>query len=164
MGTGDTISGSVRILLVDTQGNRNVVFGSLPQDKLDDTNNDLNPDQKVYVNTGRSGRVTAPAGAQTRSAPDAVFEAGEQIVIQHQASATVTNDIDLTADSFDIETVSKDLNRDNAFINVLGQNDQELSGSVAEDDAEFVDMYQYTVPDRTRVFIAGAIAAAAIEN
>lgn len=164
MASGDTISGSVRIVLEDTQGNRNVVLGSLPQGKLDYTNQTVSPDEKTYVNTGRSARVTAPAGAQTRNAPDAVFESGERLIIQHKSNADNNLDIDLTFDAFDIEGVSKDLNRDNAFIEVLAQAQQELSGTVAQDDSEFVDIYQYTVPDRTRFFLAGSLEAIAIEN
>lgn len=164
MATDDTISGSVRIILEDTQGNRNVVFGSVPQAQLDYTNNDVSPDEKTYVNTRRSSKVAAPSGSKTRSAPNAVFEAGEKLIVQHKASATVSNDIDLDADTFSLEGITVDLNRDNSFIEVLDQSDQELSGSVAEDDSEFVDFYQFTVPDRSRYLLAGEQEAVAIEN
>lgn len=164
MATGDTISGQVRFVLVDTQGNRNIVFGSIPQSQVDYTNRDPNADERTYVNTRRAAKVAAPAGAKTRSAPNAVFEAGEKLIVQHKASAEVSNDVDLDADSFSLEGVSVDLNRDNSFIQVLDQSDQELSGSVAEDDSEFVDIYQFTVPDRTRYLLAGEQEAVAIEN
>jgi hypothetical protein len=164
MATDDTISGQVRYVLEDTQGNRNIVFGSVPQAQLDYTNRSPNADEKTYVNTRRSSKVAAPAGAKTRSAPNAVVEAGEKLIVQHKASASVTNDINLDRDSFSLEGVTVDLNRDNSFIDVLDQSDQELSGSVGESTSEFVDMYQYTVPDRQRFLLAGEQEAAATEN
>lgn len=164
MATGDTVTGAVRVVLVDTQGNRNVVLGSLPQSKVDYTNNDVSPDEKTYVNTMMSSRVTAPGGAQTRRAPDAVFEAGEKLVVQHQSSDdSDSQSINLDADSFDIEGVAVDLNRDNGYIEVKANADNELSGTVTEDEDEWVDIFKTTIDDRTRYFMAGAFEAVAIQ-
>jgi hypothetical protein len=164
MATGDTVTGAVRVVLEDTQGNQNVVLGSLPQSKVDYTNNDVSPDEKTYVNTMMSSRVTAPAGAQTRRAPDAVFEAGEKLIVQHQsADDSDSQSIDLDADSFDIEGVAVDLNRDNAFIEVKAAADSNLSGTVAEDEDDWVNIYQTEIPDRTRFFMAGAFEAVALQ-
>jgi hypothetical protein len=164
MATDDTISGQIRVVLEDTQGNRNVVFGSVPQEQTDYTNNTVSPDEKTYVNTRRSSKVAAPSGAKTRSAPNAVFESGEKLIIQHKASATVTNDINLDADTFSVEGITVDLNRDNSFIDVLDQSDTNKSGSVGEDDSNFVDFFEYTVGDRERFLMAGELEAVAIES
>lgn len=164
MATGDTIDGSIRVVLEDTQGNRNIVLGSLPSNKLDLANQTLDPNERLYVNTSLTGRTSAPAGAQTRTAQNAVFEPGEKLIVQHKASATVTNDIDLEADTFGLEGVTVDLNRDNDFSETLTASDQELSGSAAESDTEYVDFYQFTVPDRQRFLLAGQQEAAAVEN
>lgn len=164
MATGDTISGSVRVVLRDTQGNENVVFGSIPQSQTDYENQSLSPDEKTYVNTRRSGKVAAPSGAKTRSAPNAVFESGEQLLVQHQASATVTNDVDHDADTFSLEGVTVDLNRGNSFIDVKDVSDQELSSDPAESADEFVTIYQTTVGDRERFLLAGEQEFTAVEN
>jgi len=164
MATGDTIGGSVRVVLEDTQGNRNVVLGSLPQDKVDYFNNDVNQDAKQYVNTMRSNKVTAPAGAQKRSAPDAVFEAGEKIIIQHQSSNDSGRDIDHTTDSYNLEGVTEDLNRGNSFGETLTQSNQQLTGTSSESATGFVDIFSHTIPDRQRFFLAGEYEAVAVEN
>lgn len=164
MATGDTIGGAVQVVREDTQGNRTIVMGSVPQDKVDYFNNSVSAEEKLYVNTGRSDRVGKPAGAESHDAPDAVFESGEKLIVQHQASSTVTNDIDLDADSFTISGVSVDKNRGNAFTQTLTQADQELSGTAAEDDTGWVDMYEFTVGDRRRFHMAGEFEAVAVES
>lgn len=163
MAAGDTIGGEIRIVLEDTQGNRNVVMGSLPQSKVDYTNQDTSPDERQYINTARTSKVTAPSGAQRRSAPDAYFEAGERMIIQHKSSNDQSRNIDHTADAFDIEGVFVDKNRNNSYSGSLSQSDQELTGTTSENDEGFEDIYQYTVPDRTRFNVAGAFEAVAIE-
>jgi hypothetical protein len=163
MGSGDTIDGQIRVVLEDTQGNRTIVVGSLPQDKVDYTNDTKSPDERQYINTGRSSRVTAPDGAQKRDAPNAVFEAGERLIIQHKSSSDSGRSIDHDFDSFGLEGVSFDLNRNNGFTETLTVADQELTSDISESDEQFVDIYQFTVPDRQRYFLAGQLEAVGIE-
>lgn len=164
MATGDTHPGQVRIVLEDTQGNQNVVFGSVPQSQLDYTNNSVSPDEKTYVNTRRSSQVAAPGGAKTRSAPNAVFESGEKLLVQHQASSTTANDIDHDFDSFTLEGITVDLNRDNSFIDVKTVADQELTADPTETTDGWTTFYETTVGDRERFLLAGEQEAVAIEN
>ena len=164
MATGDTIAGSVQVVLEDTQGNQNIVFGAIPQAQVDYTNNTVSPDEKTYVNTRRSSKIAAPAGAKRRSAPNAVFESGEKLLIQHKASATVANDIDHDFDGFLIEGVTVDLNRDNPFIDPKTVADQELTADPSENADEFETFYETTIGDRERFLMAGEIEAVAAEN
>jgi len=164
MANGDTIGGNVRVMLLDNQGNLNRVFGPLPQGKIDYTNQTTSPEERQYVNTGRSSFVTAPSGAQKRDAPNAFFESGEQLLIQHQSSSGSGRSIDHTSDSFEIEGVEVDKTRGNSAPTALTQANQELTGTTAEDDSDWVTMYQYTIPDQTRFLMAGVFEAVAIEN
>ena len=164
MASGDTIDGSVRVVLEDTQGNRNIVLGSLPQNKLDLVNQTLDPNERLYVNTSLTGRTSAPAGAQTRTAQNAVFEPGEKLIVQHQSTSASGRSHDLDADAYGLEGVVVDLNRGNDFSETLTVSDSDLSGTVAESDSEFVDIYQFTVPDRQRYLMAGQQEAVGIEN
>jgi hypothetical protein len=163
MATGDTIGGSIRVIHEDTQGNRNIVLGDVPQDQVDYVNQSPQPDERFYVNTGRTARVNKPAGARSHDAPGMVFNSGEKLIVQHSASATVSGDIDLDADAFSISGISKDRNTGNAYTNTLTQADTELSGTTAE-STEWVDMFEYTVPDRRTFLVAGEFGAAAIES
>jgi hypothetical protein len=164
MASGDTIPGRVRVILLDNQGNRNRVFGPLPQSKVDYFNQEFSPDEKQYVNTNKSSFVTAPAGSQKRSAPNAVFMSGERLIVQHTSSNDSNRDINLDVDAFEIEGVEVDLTRGKAAPTTIGQASQELSGSVAEDDSDWVDIYRYTVPDQTRFNMAGLFEAVGVEN
>lgn len=164
MASTDTISGSVRVILEDTQGNRTIVHGDTPQNQVDYTNQTVAPDERYYLNTARSSMVNKPAGARSHNAPGMVFESGEKLIVQHKASATVTNDINLDADAFTISGVSVDKNRGNSYNNTLTQSDQELTGTVGESDTEWVDFFEYTVPDRRRFLVAGEFEAVAIES
>lgn len=164
MATGDTIKGSIQVVLEDRQGNQNVVFGSVPQAQVDYTNEDPNPDEKTYINTRRSSKIAAPAGAKTRSAPNAVFEAGEKILIQHKASASVTGDIDHDADAFLLEGVTVDLNRNNSFVDPKTVADQRLEADVTESTDGYVTFYEAKVDDRERFLLAGEFEAVAIET
>lgn len=163
MATGDTIPGQVRILLEDAQGNRNIVLGAIPQGRIDYFNSDVSPDEKLFINATLSNSVTAPAGSQKKTAPDAVFEAGERLIVQHKSNSDNSRSHDADADGFEIEGVEYDLNRDNAFTRTLTAADQELSGTISESDSEFVDIFRFTVGDRTRFFAAGSLEAVGVE-
>lgn len=164
MASGDTIAGQVRVVLEDAQGNRNVVFGSVPQSRVDYFNSSPQPDEKLYVNTMRSPLTSAPAGAQTRSAPDAVFESGEKLIVQHKSNSDNSRSHDLDKDAFEIEGAELDLNRENSFARTLTVADQEQSGTQSESASAFVDIFTFTVPDRTRFFMAGLFGAVGVEN
>jgi len=47
---------------------------------------------------------------------------------------------------------------------VLRTTDNELSGTASESTSEWVTFFEFTIPDRTRLFLAGRLMAAAIEN
>lgn len=164
MASGDTIGGSIRVLLEDTQGNRNVVIGDLSQSQVDGVNESRSPDEEIYFNTGLSGHVTAPGGAQKRTARNAVFEPGEKVVIQHESNDDNSRDIDRDGDYFDIDIIRRDMNRDNSYTGKLTASHQELTGTVAESDDGYVDIYETTVPDRMEIYIAGVLNATAVEN
>jgi hypothetical protein len=164
MASGDTIPGQVRLVLEDAQGNRNIVLGAIPQNRVDYFNNDTQPDERLYINATEADSVTAPAGSQKKKARDAVFEAGEKLIVQHKSNSDNGRSIDHDAGGQEIEGVEFDLNRQNAFTRTLTVSDQELSGTTAESASEFVDMYRFTVPDRTRFFVAGSFESVAVEN
>lgn len=165
MGTGDGIPGNVRVVREDTEGNVVRVFGPTSNSRLDAKNNNTTAEEKLYLNTGRSARKGKPAGAENQEVPDAVWESGEKLYVQHKANSTVSNDIDHdNADAFEIGAVSLDLNRGNFFPQQLTAADTELSSDPSESDTEYVTFFEYTVPDRTRLYLAGVFMAAAIEN
>jgi len=163
MAAGDTIDGQIRIVLEDTQGNRNIVLGSLPQNKLDLVNQTLDPNERTYVNTSLTMRTSAPAGAQTRTAENAVFEPGESLIVQHKSTTASARSHDVDFDAYGIEGVTVDLNRGNDFSETLTASDQEIASNVSESDTEFVDIFKFTVPDRQRFLLAGQLEAVGIE-
>lgn len=164
MATGDTIPGKVRISREDTEGARLPVAGPFQQDRVDYFNNDVQPDEKLYINTMHSDRVAKPAGAEAVSAQQASFAAGEVLYVEFQANSTVANDIDHDADSFAIDVLTLDRNRDKIFPDTLSVADQELSADPTESATSYVDMFQYTVPDRQEVRVVGAFESVAVEN
>jgi len=164
MASGDTIAGQVRVVLEDTQGNRNVVVGAQKQSSVDYFNNDVSPDEQLYINTTLANSVTAPAGAQKRTAPAARFQSGEKLIVQHKSNQDNGRSHDHDADGFEIEGAEQDLNRGNVFTRTLSAADQELSGTTAESASTFVDIFQFTVPDRTEYVIAGSFEAVGVEN
>lgn len=164
MASGDTIDGQIRIVLEDTQGNRNIVLGTIPANKLDLVNQTLDPNERLYVNTSLTGRTSAPAGAQTRTAQNAVFEPGEKLIVQHQSASASGRSHDLDFDATALEGVTVDLNRGNDFSETLTVSDSSLTGTVSESASNFVDIFEFTVPDRQRFLLAGQQEAAGIEN
>jgi hypothetical protein len=164
MPTGDTHSGQVRVLREDTEGNRVVVAGPFSQDRVDYTNNDVNSEDKLFLNVSLTSRVGKPMQAEERRAPGANFASGERLIIQHKANTTVANDIDVSANTFAIDTLRQDQNRGRIYPDTLTQANQELSTDVEEDDSTFVDIFQETIPDRTEIRLAGAFEAVAVEN
>lgn len=164
MATGDTHSGQVRIVREDTEGNRVVVAGPFSQDRIDYFNNSVNSEDKLYLNASLTSRVGKPLQAEERRAPGANFQSGERVIIQHKANTTVTNDIDVSVNAFDVDILRQDKNRGRIYPDSLTQADQELSTDPAESTTDFVDFYRETVPDRTEFRIAGSVEAVAIEN
>lgn len=163
MGTGDTISGQVRVVRETTQEARIPVLKDVRQDRVDYFNNDVDTDNELFINAEHP-LVGAPANAETRRAPGAEFMSGETLVVQHKANSSVTNDIDHTSDSFAIGVVERDTNTGEERRRDLTQADQELTGSTDEDTSNWVDMYQFTIPDETRMALGGSFEAVAVEN
>jgi len=165
MATGDTVGGRVRVVREDSEGNTVRVFGPVNQSRIDYLNNDVGPDERLYVNTSLTGLRAKPAGAESITATDAVFFAGEVLKVQHRANSTVSNDIDHdNPDSFDINILETDLNRGASFPETLTVSDQELSADPAEATGAWVTFYEVTVPDRTRYNLGGSFEAVAVEN
>jgi hypothetical protein len=163
MATGNTISGQVRVVREPTQEARIPVLKDLRQDRVDYHNNDVDTDNELFINAHHA-LVGAPGAAETRGAPNAEFMPGETLVVQHKANADVANDIDLDADSHAIGIVERDQNTDEERRRDLTQADQELAGTAQEETDEWVDMYQVTVPDETRIALAGSFMSVAVES
>lgn len=164
MATGDTHGGQVRVMREDTEGNRVLVAGPFRQSRIDYFNNDVDSVEELYLNTAMSARVAKPANAESRQAPNATFYAGEQMLVQHQADATVTNDIDVSASAFGISVLKEDKNRGTKTNPTLTVADNEESSDPSEATDSWVTFFSYTVPDRTEVRLAGSFEAVAVEN
>lgn len=162
MAQGDTIPGEIRILREDTEGNRNVVFGPRSQSEVDD-NADLSPEEQIYLNTGISDRVTAPNGAKKYTVPDADFQAGEKLIIQHKASS-LSEASDSDFDGWFIDTLTRDMNRGRIYPQTLTAGDNEITGDPSTSTSDYVDVFEETVPDRQEYRLAGSLIATVVEN
>lgn len=161
MGAGDTISGVVTVRREDTQGNKEIVAPEMSSDRVDH-NVSKDAEEKLYLNTRRSDRVTRPAGAEDRDAPDAIFAAGEVLYVSHK-SASLEEAIDHDADSFDFQVLVLDRNRGRIYPKPVTVADQELSADPDSDTGGYVDFFQVTVPDRQEWRLVGSFEVAAEE-
>lgn len=164
MATNDTIPGKIRLVRVDTEGNKEVVAGPFGSSELDDVNQTFNPEDYLYLNTILSGRKSAPGNARELAAPDAQYESGEELHVEFVANATVSNDVDHDFDAFTIEVLRRDKNRGRIYPDTLTVADQELSSDPTESTSDYVTIFKETVPDRQEYRVVGRVAAAAIEN
>lgn len=163
MATGDTIPGVVKAVREINNGDTERTLGPISANDMDTKDN---AEERLYVNTNRTRLATKPSGVQgkTRDAPKMEYGPGEKIAFEHRASSTVANDIDLDANEFFIDVVERDLNRGVSNPEQLTQADQELSGTVSESTSDYVRFFEYTVPDRTKIFVAGGVSVAAVES
>jgi len=165
MASGETIDGAVRVVREDTEGNTVRVFGPIDQERVDYANQQLSADNKLYLNTSLSDRKGKPTNAESQTVPDAQFLAGETLKVQHSADSSVSNDIEAGASgAYEIDTLVRDMNRNNVFPETLRAPDNEISGTVSESTSQFVTFYQFTVPDRQEYSLTGRFGAAALEN
>lgn len=164
MAAGDTITGSVRVVKEDTEGNRNVVFGDVSQAAVDGKNGSLSPSEKLYINTMHSRRVKAPLQAKEYSAPGAQFLPGEKIIVQHiSSSLEEASDSDAT-DAFGIDVLKQDRNTGRIYPQTLSEADNEVTSNPSTSTSEYVDIFEETVPDRQEFRLAGEFTAGAYEN
>jgi hypothetical protein len=164
MTTGDTIPGKVRLVRVDTEGNREVVAGPYSTNETDDTNQTFTPEDYIYINTQLTDRKSAPLQAREEKAPRAEFQSGEQYVVEFQANSTVGNNVDHDFDGFSFDILRRDRNRGRIYPDTLTVSDQELSSDVTESATEYKAIFRETVPDRTEYRHAGRFAVAPVEN
>jgi hypothetical protein len=165
MATGDSIDGAIRVVRQDAEGNILRVFGPIGQDRVDYFNNDLDAEEKLYLNTALSDRRSKPSGAESMQVPDMQWGPAEVLRVQHMADATVANDIDRDlSGAYEIDAVVTDLNRNVAFPETLRTPDNELESDPAEAKDSWVTFFEYTVGDRRRLNLAGRFGAAAVEN
>ena len=164
MATGDTIPGKLRLVRVDTEGNREIVAGPYGSEELDDFNGNFSPEDYLYLNTMMTDRKSAPLQAREEASPGAQFVSGERLEIEFQANSSVANDVDHDVDSFKVDILRLDQNRGRVYPDTLTVANQELSADVSESATDYTPIYRETVPDRTEYRIAGRLAAAAVEN
>lgn len=166
MATGDTVSGQLTVFKKKASGSEPKVAGSFTQSSVDTFSD--NAENKVYLNTGMVQTKTSPLQATDQAYPNAKFAPGETIRIVHYANTDGgTRTIDVSADSFAIGAVEKDLNAsrgssDRVFPSDLAVRHNEVSSNTAP-DTEGATIFEYTVPDRTEVYLAGAFEVAAVE-
>lgn len=157
MAAGATISGQLRVAKVNQLGDTLVVAGPLASVELDqDTFN-----QKVFINA-EPGVDLPFGGANARQAPEAVWQPGEQILVQHK-SAALAEAVDHDADEFLISIMERDLNTGIAQGRTLTVADQELTADPTSSTSAWVTVFKFTVPDRLRVMLRGHQKVAAVE-
>jgi hypothetical protein len=148
MATGETITGKVRLIREDTEGNRSVVAGPYSTSVTDYDNQNFGPSEFLYVNTPLSNRMDAPLDSRETVAGDAVFKSGEKYIVQHKSNADNSRSIDYDYDGFALDIMKKDLNRGTISPDELTVADQELSNNPSESASGFVTIFRETVPDR----------------
>jgi hypothetical protein len=163
MAAGDTIPGQIRVRRNKTDGGQPRVLGPYSQNQVDYHNTDVSPEEKIYVNTWVQMR-TAPSGAQKVKSDRVLFNPGETLLVEHQAAsleeAIDHDDPDLAT----IEVVITDLNTGEQFPRTLDVNDQELSSNPTSSKSGWVPIFEFTVPDRQEMLIAGQFGIIAPEN
>lgn len=170
MTTDDLIPGQVRVVRETTQEARIPVLKDIRQQRVnysnpDSTGTDVSraPSEQLFINAHHA-LVGAPSDAETRRAPAAEFFAGETLIVQHKANAGVPNPIELEDDTFSIGVVERDNNTGESRSRDLTSAQQELTGTATEQTDQWVDIYQFTVPDETQFALAGSFEAVAQES
>jgi len=157
MAAGDTIAGSIRVVKEKTLGDRVVVAGRFGASEVDHKDD---PENSLYINPNPAVRL--PIGARAVKAPLAVFNPGEILEIQH-LSSSLQEPADYDADEFFIGIIEEDLNTGELRERQLTVADTELTANPTTSTTSWVTIFKYTVPDRRRIYLAGAFNVAAVE-
>lgn len=171
MAVGDTIAGEIRVVKESRGGDRPIVAGPYTHAECDQA---ANPDKAIYHNVGmvlrEVGLRVGPAfgAGNPKDAPDAIFEPGEIMEVQHQAQA-LAEAIDFDAAEFNIGVIEIDLNKPKglpgrARPRTLSVAQTELVANPTSSTTAFVTFWKDTTPDRVRRVLAGFFAVAAVEN
>jgi len=159
MAAGDTINGQIRLEKEKPSGSRLIPFGPVSANLVDQRNDVKN---QLYVNPPKAFNSPPPGAGNRAMAPGLVFQPGEVIRVQHK-SANLEEAADYDADEFELSVVELDLNTGERVPRTLTVADTEISANPTTSTSEFVDIYQATVPDRRRWYIAGSLNVAAVE-
>lgn len=158
MASGDTISGQIRVSKLTTLGDLITVAGNFGSAEVD---HKADPENAVYINP--NPKYNLPVGASSYGAPQAIFGAGEKIRVQHKSS-NLAEDVKYDADEIFVGTIVEDLNTGMTRSSQLTAQDTEIESDPTSSTSEYVTIFEYTVPDRQRIFISGAFNVAATEN
>lgn len=158
MAQGDTITGEIRVVRVEPNGNETVVIGSLSSKEVDHF---TEPDKALYVNPTKI--TPAPPRNPVKNFKDAVFYGNEVIKIQHQ-SADLEEDIDVSKDKFDIPVIEVDKKRGQRTPKTLSVKSNDVTSNPSSSKDEWVTIYKYTVPSEVIYLISGMLNIAAVEN
>lgn len=164
MATGDQIPGQIRVNRVTTQGTEIPVLKDLNQDRVDySVANSTASVNKLFINA-HLPQVGAPGDAETRRTDMAEFFPGETFRVKHTSNTDNSRSIQVdNADIADIGIVEQDVNTGERRTSSLTNADQELTSTPSESASSFVTFYEFTVPDRTQIALAGSFEAVAIE-
>lgn len=159
MGTGDTIPGDILVKRRDNSDNEVKVVGRFDSAELDTFDN--GPDGKIYLNAMRSSLVSAPSTARVEAAPNAVFEEGEEILVQLEAATNPSNKLDVSGDEsrLRVRFIEVDLNRGTRNTQTFKLSDNEISVDPDTPVGEPVTFFRDTVGSSRRVYLAGLYEA-----
>jgi len=157
MAAGDTISGQIRVIRETTLGNKIVVAGNFGHTEVD---HKADPQNALYINPNPKSRI--PLGARSVKSSIGMFHAGEKIIVQHK-SASLAEAIDYDADEFFVGMIEKDLNTGNLRERQLTVVDTGLTANPTSSTSLWVDIFNYTIPDRRLLALAGQFNVAAVE-
>jgi len=153
---GDTISGNLRFARQKANGSVEVVAGPFSSWEMDHKGD---PSNSPWFNVPRD---YAPQGANLKYAKDAVWKSGEIILVQHK-SASLAEAADYDADEVFIGVLQEDLNRDERIPRTLTVADTELTSDPTTSTSDWVTVFKYTVPDRTKIALFGMSNVAVVE-
>lgn len=159
MASGDLIPGDVLVKRRDNSDNEVKVVGRFDSAELNTFAS--GPDGKIYLNATRSSLVSAPSTARVESAPNAVFEEGEEILVQLEAGTNPANDLDVSGDQSQLRLryIEVDLNRGTRNTQTFKLSDNEISTDPDTPVGEPVTFFRDTVGSSRRVFLAGLYEA-----
>lgn len=161
MATGDTIKGTVTVYKIETDGSRMRVAGPFPVTNVNTFGS--NPQDKVFVNVGLSGIASKPPLAQSKTFPAAEFVTGEVLEIEHSAyDDSGAREIDVSADTFNVETSEVNQQRGNRSHGVLNAERNEVTTDKST-DADGSVIYRETIPDNQHLYLAGVFELDAVE-
>lgn len=170
MATGDRINGKQRYRIQRGDGSLETVLKPHNVREFDPGGNLT---EAMYLN------MTAPIvqrhyqppveGGRFPMAPEAIVLGGETLKVEHKANATVTNDIDVSADQVELAGVLIDTNYPKGHKSreqplTLTTQDNALSTDVAESASSYVSWFEYS-PAQNEIFLPGHFQKAVpVEN